>query len=87
MLIYGAHRVLDDERLFGLQQPRDCVKDLKDVLKQRLAMETSQDRYCYKKKKYFSVNCMRNLTIGLGWTLRLHFVFERRTMPVLQLMM
>lgn len=42
-LIHGAHRVLDDEGLYGVwaQQQRDCVTDLKDVLKQGLGRETS----------------------------------------------
>lgn len=67
-LIYGAHRVLDDKRFCRLwpQQPRNCVKDLKDVLKQRLGTETIQHHYCNNEIN-ISVWTVARESWPLGW--------------------
>lgn len=66
-LIYGGHRVLNDERLIGLwpQQPRECVKDLKDVLKQRLGMATSPHHYCNNEIQCELLREQADLRVGV----------------------
>lgn len=98
-LIDGACWVPDDHSLCGSQthQQRDCPKDLKDILKQRLERIKKIQHHltvaaimmtkCVWLLKVVTVTHSFELTVGFGLSWMSHFFIERRRMPVLQLMM